>query len=502
MVAIAVALPALSLIPLGSIWLWEHGYLLYWVGAALVVSILSFLLEAWFVGMPMTSSQARNGPRTAPSDEASWTPREASAWSAVELLAASIDPAEITDRDAFVDLGLRTIEVVARNIHPKDPDPLWRFTVPEALTLIERVSRELRPFVADTIPLGDQLTVAQVLKIYRWRSAIGVAEKAYDVWRIIRLINPVAAITNEARERLTKRLYSGVRDEFAKRMIQGFVREVGRAAIDLYGGRLRPSADELVQQSDPATGKNQTASDPSDPVRILVLGRRDAGTAPLISALLRRIGAHAIPQVGGPALEGMQPIKSDTATSVVFVDKPMVTETAAALRALSAEADTCDLVMWVGGALSPDRRIDRVSLDGIRAHFGERPDQRHPPMLAVVIVPEQMLPGTTPVGSDVANATDVGEADGVPAILNHAALDLAVPLETVVPVRLASGAVDDSLDNLWNRISALLPDARHTQAVRRRRDASSWTWQKVLSQTVNTGRVAVRALSKPKQGGK
>ena len=123
---------------------------------------------------------------------------------------------------------------------------MWKFTIPEALALVERVSADLRPFVIDNIPLGDQLTVGQVLKIYGWRSAIGMAEKAYDIWRLIRLVNPVTAAAQEAREQITKHLYANVRDQMARQLAGAYVREVGRAAIDLYGGRLRVTQAQLA----------------------------------------------------------------------------------------------------------------------------------------------------------------------------------------------------------------------------------------------------------------
>ena len=136
----------------------------------------------------------------------------------METIAANVRPAELTDRDRVLNLGMRTIEAVARQIHPQDRNPLWKFTIPEALALIERVSADLRPFVIDNIPLGDQLTVGQVLKIYGWRSAIGIAEKAYDIWRLIRLVNPVTAAAQEAREQITKHLYANVRDQLARQL--------------------------------------------------------------------------------------------------------------------------------------------------------------------------------------------------------------------------------------------------------------------------------------------
>ena len=48
MIILALVLPAFSLIPLGSLWLWERGYLLYWIVAALALSAISYLVQVWF----------------------------------------------------------------------------------------------------------------------------------------------------------------------------------------------------------------------------------------------------------------------------------------------------------------------------------------------------------------------------------------------------------------------------------------------------------------------
>ena len=254
MVSLALLVPLLSLVPLGSLWLWERGYLLYWIGAAFVVTIVTLLIELTLLPSPRSSQQEPVDHHLSmnPADAADPV-REAAAWDAVEALVAAADPTKFVTRDAFIDLGVQTIEAVARSMHPLDKDPLWRFTVPEALALVEHVSRELRPFVVDNIPLGDQLTVGQVMKIYQWRNVFGVAEHAYDVWRIVRLLNPATAVASEAREQLTKKLYSGLRNELGHRLIGGYVREVGRAAIALYSGRMHSSALPPAEPAPPAS---------------------------------------------------------------------------------------------------------------------------------------------------------------------------------------------------------------------------------------------------------
>jgi uncharacterized protein len=112
--------------------------------------------------------------------------------------------------------------------------------VPEALAVIEQVSGRLGPLVADHVPLGNRLTVRQLFAVYQWHLLAGVAVKAYDLWRIIRLINPAAALANEVRERIAGQVIDHGREELAKRLLRAYVETVGRAAIDLYSGRLVP----------------------------------------------------------------------------------------------------------------------------------------------------------------------------------------------------------------------------------------------------------------------
>jgi uncharacterized protein len=263
MLGLAIFLPVLTLIPLGSIWLWQNGFLLYWVVGALATSGLLYAVEARALP-PRSKALPRSG-HVDPAD----SPQEAAARIAVSRLADEIDPSVVQSRADLAALAVRTIEIVAHEIHPNDKTPVWNFTVPEILLLTEQVAARLRPIVVETIPLGEQLTVGQALRLYEWRSAVGVAERAYDVWRLLRIVNPIAAVTQEARERITKQIVTSVRDDLTKRVLGIFVTEIGDAAIDLYGGRLRPGEP---MASDRPVGEGRPAADsvpaPSRPGRL------------------------------------------------------------------------------------------------------------------------------------------------------------------------------------------------------------------------------------------
>lgn len=229
-----VVLPTLTLVPLGSLWLWQHGLVLPWVIAAFTFTAIMYGVAAAMLGRRLSQGEIRQ--RVAGE---STPPLETAAWAAIEKLIASIDPKSIRSRNDLLDVAAKTIEAVAREYHPTDKTPVWNFTVPEMLLLTERVSGRLRPVFIENIPLADQLSVGQMLRLYEWRSIAGVAENAYDIWRLVRALNPVAAVTNEARERVTKQILSSLRDDLTHRIIRVIVREIGSASIDLYSGRLR-----------------------------------------------------------------------------------------------------------------------------------------------------------------------------------------------------------------------------------------------------------------------
>ena len=166
LLAVALLLPAASLIPLGSLWLWQRGYILYWaLATSIVVAVVYYLQKRLIVPLPA-------GPGEGLADledrgDSASSPRQAEAWDDVIGFAALVKAERITSRDAALGLALETIEVVARRLHPERGDPLLQFTVPEALAVIERASSNLRGFLVSSFPLGDRITVAQLMWLYR-----------------------------------------------------------------------------------------------------------------------------------------------------------------------------------------------------------------------------------------------------------------------------------------------------------------------------------------------
>jgi uncharacterized protein len=264
MLATSLLLPSLSLIILGSYWLWQNSYLIIWAISASVFTLFIFLLESYALKDLLPDKTAVNM-----SDEefTSSNDRERAAWAEVQAFASRTKTTDISDKDTALAIAIQTIEKVAKQLHPDDKSPLLRFTVPEALAVVERVSGQLGPFVADHIPLGDRLTVRQMVSVYRWRTAADVALKAYDLWRIVRLLNPTAALANEVRERVAGQLIDQGREEVAKRLTRAYIETVGRAAIDLYSGRLAVRHAETEAIVDSAVAPTLDEKKPQPPVR-------------------------------------------------------------------------------------------------------------------------------------------------------------------------------------------------------------------------------------------
>jgi uncharacterized protein len=109
LLAVALVLPALSLIPLGSLWLWERGYILYWALATCVVVLSVYYLQRrLIVPLPPEARLADADDSEEPADPA-WSPLQEEAWGDVGRLARSVEPDRIVSRDAALNLALETI---------------------------------------------------------------------------------------------------------------------------------------------------------------------------------------------------------------------------------------------------------------------------------------------------------------------------------------------------------------------------------------------------------
>ncbi len=460
---IGLLAPSLTLLPLGSLWLWQQGYLLYWAIAAAVMVALTALLQRKLFPEKILPAAQSDSP-----GEPSWTLAENEAWKAVNAIVQRTDVDTLQSQNDILSLGAQTIDAVARQLHPEVVNPLWQFTIPEAFALSERVSRRLRAYVIDNVPLGDRLTVSQLLSAYRWRGAIDVAEKAYDVWRVIRLLNPVTAATHELREGLSRHILDKSRSHVVETLMEVYVKEVGRAAIDLYGGRLRVlgGPDDDNRRGTTKTERLHQERSDDEPIRVLLVGRKAAGTDKLIDALLGDPkGLISVAPVDAAAVFASK--TKSGAPKAILVQTAEPDGSLSALKKALAEAMTCDMIIHVMSADVLDAAIDRTVFMACREQFARASNRRAPPVVIVINGPMQ---------------------HSNEQALDAVASSIGGRREQVVALDLTDGASSD-IAPLWQRMLDLMPEARHAKFVRSLHDQrKQWRLGSVWSQAIGAGR--------------
>lgn len=493
-----LTLPTITLVPLGSLWLWERGYLLYWaIGAALAVTAAFYFWQRLLP--PLPEAKTDNASATAIDSDVddrrdpSWTPIENLAWADVISIAEGVDLATLTSQDAILDLGRRTVDAVARRLHPEVAEPIWQFTVPEAFAILERVSRRLGAFTNENIPLSDRLTVGQALALYRWRGAVDMAEKVYDVWRLIRLVNPIAAATHELRERMSKQMLHWGQTHVTRKLTHAFVTEVGRAAIDLYGGRLRVSAHHLEHSMshEAMAEADQIAARIAEPLRILIAGQTGAGKSSLVNALAEEVHAavDALPATPGFAAYALR--RKDM-PDAHLVDSRGLGISADDREAVVAKAIDCDLILWVVAAHRADRDVDLQAVSALRRALAALPHRRSAPLLVVLTHIDRLRPVQEWSPPYDLNASTQPKANSIRLAMDAVSHDLAISIDDIVPVSLGTPAYN--IDALWARIALALPDARRAQLVRRLQHGKNLSWSRLWSQAAGAGRVLVRTI--------
>jgi predicted GTPase len=502
LLAAALLIPAASLIPFGGLWLWQHGLVIYWAAASGMIVAAAFLLLKRLLGRAASAQAAQSRETAEVAGDRSWTPRQEEAWQDVVALASNVEPQRLASRDAAQSLALDTIELVARRLHPERSDPLLQFTVPEALAVIERASSGMRNFVVRTFPLGDRITVAQLMWLYRWRGALQLAEKGFDLWRIVRLLNPLSAATQEVRERLTRQVFEMGRQHVAQRLASAFVREVGRAAIDLYGGNLRVEAKELSAHVTAASRLDLAAAEAreAEPLRILVAGQTGAGKSSLVNALASAVEARVDAL---PATQSFTAYKltQEGLPAALLVDSPGVAG-GDGFDLLIRNATNVDMVLWVSSASRAAREIDRQALTALREHFAGEPNRRRPPMILVLTHIDTLRPfNEWNPPYDLSKASRP-KSQAILGAMEAAGAELGFSVAEIVPVRVDAAAAPYNIDALWAKIMELVPEAQRARLLRTLSDIrNAPAWSTLWSQAANAGRVIKDTFIKRKAPG-
>lgn len=481
-------LPVLALLPLGLFWLWRADALFWWLGALGVFSAAGYGLQSLLRRQDRALlAEGATGP------DPSWAPQADSAWEAVESLAAAVQPADwpLSDASRWWALGQQTLERVARYYHPRQEQPLLELTVPHALLIIERASRDLRGAIASHIPFSHRLTLADLMRAYRWKAT---AERVLDWYRAGRLVlNPVNALLSELWGHLRDQAFDAAWLDLHRWLLREYVRKVGYYAIELYSGRLtltaEPDAAPTAGSRTALAEADRTAAALAEPLRIVVLGRTNAGKSSLINALFGQLTAAADLLPGTTA--GLKPyrLERDGLAAALVFDTPGCETRQFGDPLLQQTVLEADLLLWVSPAHRPDRHEERTALEWVRAVHAQRPERRAPPLLAAVSHIDQLRPPREWEPPYDLRDPQRPKAANIRAAVEAVAAALAIPLADTIPVCLAEGRVYNVDDALWAAILGRQDEAgkvRFDRCLRERQRQENWGL--LRRQLVNTGR--------------
>lgn len=493
------AVPILALLPIGLIWLWQLEAIRYWLVALLLFSASGYGLQLWLRRWDrdwLAAAQTRPDP--------DWPPVAEEAWTLVESLADQTRPEDwpLGEGMRLGVLGQQTLERVARHFHPEVEQPLLELTIPHALLIIERASRDLRDTISAQIPFSHRLTVGTLVRAYRWKP---FADRLLGLYRAGQwVVNPAHGLLTEAMTQLRTRGYSVAKDELYGWLLREYVRKVGTYAIELYSGRLLlsdtpPESIATAVSERDLHATNEAKGTAGEPLRILVLGRSNAGKSSLINALFGqlRVATDLLPET----TRMLTPYRLDREgldLALIF-DTPGVDGMDE--QTLRTAADDADMILWVSAADRPDRHADREALDSLRALFAERLTRRPPPLLVVLSHIDRLRPIREWLPPYDLSEPKSLKAESIRAALEVVATDLAVPIANVIPVCLAGGRVYNVDDVLWAAIFERLDAAQRSRLLRcqdeRKREEN---WSLVRRQLANAGRFLLALPQRARAG--
>jgi uncharacterized protein len=480
-----LVLPWLVLLPLGVLWLWEHGAVLWWLLGSTVLGVAAFGLRRAI--LRASKPQAEPAPMGAPKDDA--------AWAVVEAMVRATEPFDFAEpKQAGATLEKLATDL-ARHYNGDSPEAIYDVTLPELLLLTERAARTARAAALANVPGVRALKFGHLLWLNRQISTHGASlgqifDKAEWAWRLFRLVkDPASGAMGEIGRYLIGGSYGVLSQRIRASLTALLLRETGRAAIELYSGRLRLTAEEIAA----ADGTDRVALDEVGPVRIVLIGQINAGKSSLFNALAgqvhREIGIDVSAQKPGEIA-----ITRDGKPEIVLREALGLSDAKAPIL---DEVRGADLVVWVASATQPARNIDASALRDIRAAFAAEPARKAPPFvlaLTHIDVLSPKLEWTPPY--DLRDAARP-KAKNIRAAMDHACAELGFAPDACVPIAVRAPGDTYGIDEIWASIARELGSARAAKLSRVLASRSGWDAGEILAQAWNAGKLLVRGAFQP-----
>lgn len=477
---VAVLVSVLSLIGVGVIYLLEQGWFLWWCVAAAVLGVIAYLFSRL-----ERSPKAPHFQATHAEPDSAWTPREKEAWSDVLLLADQVAASPPGNWDETHAQAVGVVTCVAQRLHPGTEFASAHFTLPDVLKAFELAIRDLRGQVVRRVPGSDLIRLSDLLVLKQLYEKYGSAGRAlflaYRMYRIF--LNPLQAAALEIRgwlaEEGTGKAWQVAKGQFARSLVL----ELGRYAIDLYGGRLRATQEELeqalIERAPPVVRPL--------PVRIVVAGQIKAGKSSLINALLDEVRAAVseLPVTAGVAEYRLQaPDRPD----LVLIDTPGLDGRGKTRKVVLEAIQDADLVIWAVSAANPAREIDLEALRELQSICEAQPDRRPPALMLAATHVDRLPPRREWSPPYDVSTPRSDKATSIRSALDRIIEELQLPHAIAVPMALPPELPPYNVEALWVAVYLLLDEARQTALGRALESRPGFSVRKATRQMWEGGR--------------
>lgn len=486
-------IPWLALVPFGLLWLWDNHAIRWWFATLVVLGLGAVALRVAIAKSAKGEAASLAEAASPPSPE--WSLREKEAWRLVEEVVRETEPFASTDPAPIRAALERTISAVAQHLKGDASEARLDVTLPELLMLAERTARDARRAALAHVPGIRLVTFGHLIWVKRQSETYGpaasraytVAQWAYRIQRAVR--DPTSGLLGEAARLLfdtgSKVLSLRVRAALTAVLI----RECGRAAIDLYSGRLRLSTEDIAR----ADLTDKAAIDEIGPVRILFAGQVNAGKSSLFNALAGQVHREV-----GVEVSRQQPsevrISREGHPEVVLREMSGLPGSDLEADTLLREFKGADLVIWVASAVQPARKPDVEALRFVRDAFARDPSWVSPPMLLALSHIDALSPK-----AEWAPPYDLRDGSRPKALrireaMEHVCAALNFPTDSCAPVAIRDPAEPNAAygtQDLWALIANSVSPARAAKIARVQAANARWSFREILGQAGNAGRLLI-----------